>query len=169
MGFSVVCSPVVKHNHLLLSHMKANVSFSFGDTSLHHQQRQQLGTAVEMEIAKMLEENSRILKFGYQFTKQGPRTRVAAAITKNNDLGKMSLHLLIISLCEPSPDLPRHSSPCLYIQMEFWLQDSCCSVWGEMQNSRAENSKDLTGIRNHYFSPSPSGKGSYFSLFYGVS
>ncbi|KFO72806.1 Tropomodulin-2, partial [Cuculus canorus] len=49
-------------------------------------QRQQLGTAVEMEIAKMLEENFRILKFGYQFTKQGPRTRVAAAITKNNDL-----------------------------------------------------------------------------------
>ncbi|KAI4540544.1 hypothetical protein MG293_009585 [Ovis ammon polii] len=49
-------------------------------------QRQQLGTAVEMEIAQMLEENSRILKFGYQFTKQGPRTRVAAAITKNNDL-----------------------------------------------------------------------------------
>ncbi|XP_012865516.1 PREDICTED: tropomodulin-2 isoform X2 [Dipodomys ordii] len=49
-------------------------------------QRQQLGTAVEMEMAQMLEENSRILKFGYQFTKQGPRTRVAAAITKNNDL-----------------------------------------------------------------------------------
>uniref|UniRef100_A0A8D2ARM2 Tropomodulin 2 n=1 Tax=Sciurus vulgaris TaxID=55149 RepID=A0A8D2ARM2_SCIVU len=49
-------------------------------------QRQQLGTAVEMEIAQMLEENPRILKFGYQFTKQGPRTRVAAAITKNNDL-----------------------------------------------------------------------------------
>uniref|UniRef100_A0A8C5RES3 Tropomodulin 2 n=1 Tax=Laticauda laticaudata TaxID=8630 RepID=A0A8C5RES3_LATLA len=49
-------------------------------------QRQQLGTAVEMEIAQMLEENAQILKFGYQFTKQGPRTRVAAAITKNNDL-----------------------------------------------------------------------------------
>ncbi|XP_026565550.1 tropomodulin-2-like isoform X2 [Pseudonaja textilis] len=49
-------------------------------------QRQQLGTAVEMEIAQMLEENAHILKFGYQFTKQGPRTRVAAAITKNNDL-----------------------------------------------------------------------------------
>uniref|UniRef100_A0A8B9J355 Tropomodulin 2 n=1 Tax=Amazona collaria TaxID=241587 RepID=A0A8B9J355_9PSIT len=59
-------------------------------------QRQQLGTAVEMEIAKMLEENSKILKFGYQFTKQGPRTRVAAAITKNNDLGKMLLHLLTL-------------------------------------------------------------------------
>ncbi|XP_048337699.1 tropomodulin-2 [Sphaerodactylus townsendi] len=49
-------------------------------------QRQQLGTAVEMEMAQMVEENSQILKFGYQFTKQGPRTRVAAAITKNNDL-----------------------------------------------------------------------------------
>uniref|UniRef100_A0A8B9GPA3 Tropomodulin 2 n=1 Tax=Amazona collaria TaxID=241587 RepID=A0A8B9GPA3_9PSIT len=61
-------------------------------------QRQQLGTAVEMEIAKMLEENSKILKFGYQFTKQGPRTRVAAAITKNNDLGKMLLHLLTLCL-----------------------------------------------------------------------
>lgn len=56
-----------------------------------HNQRQQLGTAVEMEIAQMLEENSRILKFGYQFTKQGPRTRVAAAITKNNDLGKANV------------------------------------------------------------------------------
>ncbi|CAH2273953.1 tropomodulin-2 [Pelobates cultripes] len=49
-------------------------------------QRQQLGTVVEMEIAQMLEENSAILKFGYQFTQQGPRTRVATAITKNNDL-----------------------------------------------------------------------------------
>lgn len=114
----VVCSPVLKYNHFLLSDMKTNVSFSFGDTSLHRQQRQQLGTAVEMEIAKMLEENSRILKFGYQFTKQGPRTRVAAAITKNNDLGKMPLHLLIIYLCEPSPDLPRHNSSCLYILIE---------------------------------------------------
>ncbi|XP_056428289.1 tropomodulin-2-like [Hyla sarda] len=49
-------------------------------------QRQQLGTAVEMEIAQMLEDNPTILKFGYQFTQQGPRTRAAQAITKNNDL-----------------------------------------------------------------------------------
>ncbi|XP_062947247.1 tropomodulin-3 isoform X3 [Cynocephalus volans] len=49
-------------------------------------QRQQLGTAVELEMAKMLEENTNILKFGYQFTQQGPRTRAADAITKNNDL-----------------------------------------------------------------------------------
>lgn len=33
----------------------------------------------------------RILKFGYQFTKQGPRTRVAAAITRNNDLGNVGI------------------------------------------------------------------------------
>ncbi|KAJ8391657.1 hypothetical protein AAFF_G00087980 [Aldrovandia affinis] len=49
-------------------------------------QRQQLGTTVEMEIAKMLEDNSSIIKFGYHFTKQGPRSRAASAITKNNDL-----------------------------------------------------------------------------------
>ncbi|KAF7656624.1 hypothetical protein LDENG_00038660 [Lucifuga dentata] len=49
-------------------------------------QRQQLGTTAEMEIAKMLEENKSIIKFGYHFTQQGPRSRAAAAITKNNDL-----------------------------------------------------------------------------------
>uniref|UniRef100_W5N728 Tropomodulin 2 n=1 Tax=Lepisosteus oculatus TaxID=7918 RepID=W5N728_LEPOC len=49
-------------------------------------QRQQLGATVEMEIAKMLEDNTSILKFGYHFTQQGPRARAAAAITKNNDL-----------------------------------------------------------------------------------
>uniref|UniRef100_A0A8C4ZYZ1 Tropomodulin 2 n=1 Tax=Gadus morhua TaxID=8049 RepID=A0A8C4ZYZ1_GADMO len=49
-------------------------------------QRQQLGTTVEMEIAKMLEENHNVIKFGYHFCQQGPRARAAAAITKNNDL-----------------------------------------------------------------------------------
>nr|XP_033775678.1 tropomodulin-3-like [Geotrypetes seraphini]XP_033775679.1 tropomodulin-3-like [Geotrypetes seraphini] len=49
-------------------------------------QRQQLGTVVEMEIARLLEENLSIYKFGYHFTQQGPRARAAAAITKNNDL-----------------------------------------------------------------------------------
>ncbi|KAM4592549.1 tropomodulin-2 [Odontesthes bonariensis] len=49
-------------------------------------QRQQLGTTVEMEIAKMLEESTTIVKFGYHFTQQGPRSRAGAAITKNNDL-----------------------------------------------------------------------------------
>ncbi|XP_041082784.1 tropomodulin-3-like isoform X2 [Polyodon spathula] len=49
-------------------------------------QRQQLGATVEMQIAKMLEENTGLLKFGYHFTQQGPRARAAAAITKNNDL-----------------------------------------------------------------------------------
>ncbi|XP_056268068.1 tropomodulin-2 isoform X2 [Pseudoliparis swirei] len=49
-------------------------------------QRQQLGTTVEMEIAKMLEENHSIVRFGYHFNQQGPRSRAGAAITKNNDL-----------------------------------------------------------------------------------
>lgn len=51
-------------------------------------QRQQLGTSAEMEIAKMLEQNTSIVKFGYHFTQQGPRSRAATAITKNNDLGE---------------------------------------------------------------------------------
>uniref|UniRef100_A0A673BKD0 Tropomodulin-3-like n=1 Tax=Sphaeramia orbicularis TaxID=375764 RepID=A0A673BKD0_9TELE len=40
-------------------------------------QRQQLGTTVEMEIAKMLEENHSIVKFSYHFSQQGPRSRAA--------------------------------------------------------------------------------------------
>ncbi|XP_034030258.1 tropomodulin-4 [Thalassophryne amazonica] len=49
-------------------------------------QRQKLGDSVEMEIASMLENNSSILKFGYHFTQQGPRTRAAMAMTRNNDM-----------------------------------------------------------------------------------
>ncbi|XP_069480933.1 tropomodulin-3-like [Ambystoma mexicanum] len=49
-------------------------------------QRQLLGTAVETEIARLLEQNPTIVKFGYHFTHQGPRTRAANAITKNSDL-----------------------------------------------------------------------------------
>ncbi|XP_067832100.1 tropomodulin-4 [Heptranchias perlo] len=49
-------------------------------------QRHQLGDAVEMEIAKMLEQNKTVVRFGYHFTQQGPRARAAIAITKNNDL-----------------------------------------------------------------------------------
>ncbi|XP_012670390.1 tropomodulin-2 [Clupea harengus] len=49
-------------------------------------QRQQLGATAEMEIAKMLEQSTSIIKFGYHFTQQGPRARAGAAITKNNDL-----------------------------------------------------------------------------------
>uniref|UniRef100_A0A8D3ATQ7 Tropomodulin 2 n=1 Tax=Scophthalmus maximus TaxID=52904 RepID=A0A8D3ATQ7_SCOMX len=58
-------------------------------------QRQQLGTTVEMEIAKMLEENNSIVKFGYHFNQQGPRSRAAAAITKNNDLGLWRLKVVL--------------------------------------------------------------------------
>ncbi|KAJ8398436.1 hypothetical protein AAFF_G00426910 [Aldrovandia affinis] len=49
-------------------------------------QRQQLGDSVEMEIAKMLEKNPTIVRIGYHFTQQGPRTRAAMAITRNTDI-----------------------------------------------------------------------------------
>ena len=61
-------------------------------------QRQQLGTTAEMEIAKMLEESNSIVKFGYHFTQQGPRSRAAAAITKNNDLGIIHTHKAVCDL-----------------------------------------------------------------------
>ncbi|KAG9337019.1 hypothetical protein JZ751_029878 [Albula glossodonta] len=69
-------------------------------------QRQQLGTTVEMEIAKMLEENSSIIKFGYHFTKQGPRARAAAAITKNNDLARSWRGLSHVTVGDPVGFVP---------------------------------------------------------------
>lgn len=47
----------------------------------------------------MLEENTKILKFGYHFTQQGPRARAAAAITKNNDLGKTCQSRVTLKTC----------------------------------------------------------------------
>uniref|UniRef100_A0A8C4QE40 Tropomodulin 4 (muscle) n=1 Tax=Eptatretus burgeri TaxID=7764 RepID=A0A8C4QE40_EPTBU len=52
-------------------------------------QHQQLGDRVEMQMAALLENNSSLLKFGYHFMQQGPRTRAAIAMTKNNDMRKM--------------------------------------------------------------------------------
>lgn len=76
-----------------------------------------MGTAAELEIAKMLEENTNILKFGYQFTQQGPRARAANAITKNNDLGKT--HAVA---CQIIDDLNESSSKIIFcFQVTF-----CC-------------------------------------------
>ncbi|ETE65072.1 Tropomodulin-1 [Ophiophagus hannah] len=49
-------------------------------------QCQLLGNKVEMEIASMLEKNTSLLKFGYNFTQQGPRLRASNAMMNNNDL-----------------------------------------------------------------------------------
>ncbi|XP_034094456.1 tropomodulin-1 isoform X2 [Gymnodraco acuticeps] len=49
-------------------------------------QSQPLGNKVEMEIARMLEKNTTLLKFGYHFTQQGPRLRGSNAMMNNNDL-----------------------------------------------------------------------------------
>lgn len=55
----------------------------------------------------MLEENKSIMKFGYHFTQQGPRSRAAAAITKNNDLGKENTHTHTqqVHICSNIPEL----------------------------------------------------------------
>uniref|UniRef100_A0A3B3QE10 Tropomodulin 2 n=1 Tax=Paramormyrops kingsleyae TaxID=1676925 RepID=A0A3B3QE10_9TELE len=92
-------------------------------------QRQQLGTKAEMEIAKMLESNNSIVKFGYHFTQQGPRARAAAAITKNNDLGKyrrvlactMQWHLSGL----PLVPLPLYESCIFHCFHSFHIQFSC--------------------------------------------
>ncbi|XP_077574618.1 tropomodulin-1 isoform X2 [Stigmatopora nigra] len=49
-------------------------------------QSQPLGNKAEMEIARMLEKNTTLLKFGYHFTQQGPRLRSSNAMMNNNDL-----------------------------------------------------------------------------------
>uniref|UniRef100_A0A8C6TNP1 Tropomodulin 2 n=1 Tax=Neogobius melanostomus TaxID=47308 RepID=A0A8C6TNP1_9GOBI len=76
-------------------------------------QRQQLGTTVEMEIAKMLEENHSIIKFGYHFTQQGPRARAGAAITKNNDLASSLVKALVAQVWSMECDL-RLTNPVVF-------------------------------------------------------
>ncbi|XP_041427999.1 tropomodulin 4 L homeolog isoform X1 [Xenopus laevis] len=49
-------------------------------------QRQNLGDTVEMEMASMLENCPSVVRFGYHFTRQGPRARAATAITRNLEL-----------------------------------------------------------------------------------
>ncbi|XP_058936682.1 tropomodulin-4 isoform X4 [Kogia breviceps] len=49
-------------------------------------QRQWPGDTVEMEMATVLEQCPSIVRFGYHFTQQGPRTRAAQAMTRNNEL-----------------------------------------------------------------------------------
>lgn len=98
---AVAFADMLKENHTLKSlNIESNFVTGVGilalvealkeNDTLHEikidNQRQQLGTGVEMEIARLLEDNVSILKFGYHFTQQGPRTRAANAITKNNDL-----------------------------------------------------------------------------------
>ncbi|KAG7253088.1 hypothetical protein CRUP_035722, partial [Coryphaenoides rupestris] len=58
---------------------------------------QPLGNQVEMDIASMLEQNRTLLRFGYQFTQQGPRLRGSNAMMTNNDLAR-------VVRCDPTPD-----------------------------------------------------------------
>ncbi len=53
-----------------------------------------LGQQVETEIAKILENNSTVLKFGLSFDHANPRTRAHDAIMRNNERGKIDLKIL---------------------------------------------------------------------------
>ncbi|KAG9345460.1 hypothetical protein JZ751_008604 [Albula glossodonta] len=66
-------------------------SLKFNTTLLElkiNNQSQALGNRVEMEMARMLEQNSTLLKFGYHFTQPGPRMRGSNAVMNNNELGE---------------------------------------------------------------------------------
>uniref|UniRef100_A0A671XXZ7 Tropomodulin 2 n=1 Tax=Sparus aurata TaxID=8175 RepID=A0A671XXZ7_SPAAU len=95
-------------------------------------QRQQLGTTIEMEIAKMLEENNSIVKFGYHFTQQGPRSRAAAAITKNNDLAPRPVRVAVAQSARGEwkatcRDGARQvSQPILLFHLNVWNNFSQC-------------------------------------------
>ncbi|KAG9280132.1 leiomodin-2 [Astyanax mexicanus] len=50
-----------------------------------HNQRHILGGQVEMEIVKLLKENTTLLKLGYQFDLPGPRMSMTSILTRNQD------------------------------------------------------------------------------------
>ncbi|XP_039247957.1 tropomodulin-1-like [Styela clava] len=53
-------------------------------------QRSQFGNKVEMEMADFITQSSTLLKFGYNFRLQGPRSIVAAHLLKNNDAKRLT-------------------------------------------------------------------------------
>lgn len=75
----------------------------------------------------MLEENNSIVKFGYHFTQQGPRSRAAAAITKNNDLGMTHTHnLRFLQTCKTwaSCWLSHYLPPGISLSLGEWTMTS---------------------------------------------
>ncbi|NWU92922.1 TMOD4 protein, partial [Upupa epops] len=80
----------LESNFITSSGMVAIVRALYHNSTLHElrvdNQCQRLGDSVEMEMAAMLERCPTLLRFGYQFTQQGPRARAARAITANNEL-----------------------------------------------------------------------------------
>uniref|UniRef100_A0A672R947 Leiomodin-2 n=1 Tax=Sinocyclocheilus grahami TaxID=75366 RepID=A0A672R947_SINGR len=51
-----------------------------------HNQRHICGSQVEMEIVKLLRENTTLIKLGYQFDLAGPRISMTTILTRNQDL-----------------------------------------------------------------------------------
>lgn len=53
-------------------------------------QRSQFGNKVEMDMVEYITQNSTLLKFGYNFRLQGPRSTVASHLLKNNDTKRLT-------------------------------------------------------------------------------
>ena len=84
-----------------------------------------LGAGVEMEIAKLLECNTVLRKFGMTFRANGPRILADRYIMRNNEIGQYRDHLLLIYTLSTSylpPVLLFTSSPLIYLKSSYLPQ-----------------------------------------------
>ncbi|KAM9294563.1 tropomodulin-4 [Gastrophryne carolinensis] len=61
-------------------------------------QHQNLGDTVEMEMASMIENCPSIIRFGYHFTRPGPRSRASSAITRNMELRQVWSSFVLVDI-----------------------------------------------------------------------
>lgn len=57
------------------------------------------GHRTEDEIAKMLQHNTTILKFGYSFNSNGPRFEAQRHLMRNTENGNNNYALLVLYMC----------------------------------------------------------------------
>jgi len=50
-------------------------------------QKYPVGAGIEMQMAKLISNNTSLLKFGYSFTSAGPRVLVEKYIMRNHEIG----------------------------------------------------------------------------------
>uniref|UniRef100_A0A673IAI3 Leiomodin-2 n=1 Tax=Sinocyclocheilus rhinocerous TaxID=307959 RepID=A0A673IAI3_9TELE len=84
-----------------------------------HNQRHICGGQVEMEIVKLLRENTTLIKLGYQFDLPGPRISMTTILTRNQDLQRQKrMQELDLQPCSWSVTVLQTSVPAL-------LQHTC--------------------------------------------
>uniref|UniRef100_A0A673IAJ7 Leiomodin-2 n=1 Tax=Sinocyclocheilus rhinocerous TaxID=307959 RepID=A0A673IAJ7_9TELE len=64
-----------------------------------HNQRHICGGQVEMEIVKLLRENTTLIKLGYQFDLPGPRISMTTILTRNQDLQRQKRMQELPEIC----------------------------------------------------------------------